>query len=129
VTTASRRARRPSAPLSLSKSLLTTGGAQAKQRRSISRLHDDELSCILPVLPLKDLSQLVRCSRRFNAAAKKERSFGRHLHCFANGVPLVSSVLSHHVTSIRVWRHHGASARIMFDSLRLLRQLPSCPSW
>jgi hypothetical protein len=62
-----------------------TGAAAADEAaygnhpQSISRLHDDELSCVLTFLSLKDLTQLVRCSRRFNAVARKERSRELHL--------------------------------------------------
>ena len=74
--------------------------ASANHLRSLSRLHDDELSCVLSFLLLMDLSQLVRCNRRFNAVAKKERSRGLHLeggeHCAGAAV---SSQPSRHVAA------------------------------
>jgi hypothetical protein len=100
------------------------GGAQTKQRRSIARLHDDELSCVLPFLSLADLAQLVRCSRRFNCVARKEHSRGLHLEGEATIAPLSSSPLSHHVTSVRL--HRRDKSRV-FVSRQTLRHLKDCP--
>jgi hypothetical protein len=74
--------------------------------RSLSRLHDDELSCLLPFLSLSDLAQFVRCNHRFNGVARKERSRGLHLEGGASVAPVPTSVLSHHITSIRMQRHN-----------------------
>jgi hypothetical protein len=81
--------------------------AHALHPRSIARLHDDELSCLLRFLSLSDLARLVRCTRRFNALARKERCRGLHLEGDASVAPLPSSSLSHHVTSLRVRLHRG----------------------
>jgi hypothetical protein len=92
--------------------------------RSIVRLHDDELSCTLAFLPLKDLTVLVRCSRRFNAVAVKERSRGLQLTGGANIAPLLSSTLSHHVVSIHLEHKSNRIAMIPRDTLRQLHGLP-----
>jgi hypothetical protein len=92
--------------------------------RSIARLHDDELSCTLAFLPLKDLALLVRCSRRFNAVARKERSRELQLTGGANIAPLPSSALSHHVASIHLEHKSNRNARITRDALLQLRGLP-----
>jgi hypothetical protein len=66
------------------------------------RLHDDELSCVLPFLSLADLAQLVRCSHRFCFVARKERSRSLHLKGGAIIAPSPSSDLSHHVSSLHL---------------------------
>jgi hypothetical protein len=95
-------------------------------RRSISRLHDDELACVLPFLSLTDLAQLVRCSRRFCAVAHKERSHcrGLHLKGGANIVPPSSSTLKHHVASLHLERPSDYDAPLTRDVLHQLRGLP-----
>jgi hypothetical protein len=96
--------------------------------RSITRLHDDELSCLLPFLSLSDLAQLVRCARRFNAVARKERSRGLELEGGSNIVPLPSSALSHHIISLHLERRRHISAprrRLTRDTLKQLRDLPA----
>jgi hypothetical protein len=100
--------------------------AYANHPRSISRLHDDELSCVLPFLSLTDLSQLVRCSHRFNGLARKERSRGLHLEGDVTVVPLASSSLRHHVTSIHLQRYEDEEAQppVTLATLRELRALP-----
>jgi hypothetical protein len=45
--------------------------AYANDLQSISRLHDDALSCVLPFLSLPELSRLVQCSRRFNGVYRQ----------------------------------------------------------
>jgi hypothetical protein len=65
-------------------------------------LHDDELSCVLHFFPLKDLVQLVRCSRRFNGVARKVRSRSLQLKGDATIVPMPSSALSHHISSLHL---------------------------
>jgi hypothetical protein len=97
--------------------------AYANHPRSISRLHDDELSCVLAFLSLSDLALLVRCSRRFNAVARKERDRGLRLEGDASIAPLVSSSLRHHVSSIRVHRRQSNE----FVTLHTLRLLKDCP--
>jgi hypothetical protein len=93
--------------------------------RSISRLHDDELSCVLPFLALKDLAQLVRCSRRFNGVARKERNRGLRLKGDAAVVPLLlTSVLSHHVSSLHLNHYFSSDAPVTRDTLRRLCDLP-----
>jgi hypothetical protein len=76
--------------------------AYANNPRSISRLHDDELSCVLPFLELTDLAELVRCSRRLNGVARKERSRGLYVWGESLAVPISeSSALSHHIARVR----------------------------
>jgi hypothetical protein len=87
-------------------------------------LHDDELSCLLPFLSLADLAHLVRCSRRFSTVLRKRRSLQFHLNCDASVVPMPSSVLTHHVTSIEL-RHRGVDASIVTRSI--LQRLQDCP--
>jgi hypothetical protein len=93
--------------------------------RSLSRLHDDELSCVLPFLSLSQLSQLVRCSRRFNGVARKERSRGLSRSSWASTVPyLLSSSISHHVTSLQLNRRHIVEPAVTRATLVQLRSLP-----
>jgi hypothetical protein len=96
--------------------------------RSVARLHDDELSCVLPFLSLAELSQLVRCSRRFNRLARKERSRGLHVQGDTEvGPSLLSSFLGHHVTSLQLeCCANGVSAvtRAVLNQLRSLKLLP-----
>jgi hypothetical protein len=96
------------------------GTAYANNSHSISRLHDDELSCVLPFLSLADLTRMVRCSRHFNALARKEHSRGLHLEGdAATGiVPLPSSTISHHITSLQL------EYEVTRDTLRQLYGLP-----
>jgi len=98
--------------------------AYAINQQSISRLHDDELSCVLPFLSLPDLAQLVRCSRRFNALARKERSRGLQLKGGSTIVPPSSSTLKHHVASLHLERSSDSDAPLTLDVLRRLRGLP-----
>jgi hypothetical protein len=98
--------------------------AYANNPQSISRLHDDELSCVLPFLSLPKLAQLVRCSRRFNGLARKERSRDLHLEGESTIAPLPSSGLSHHMTSIRLQRFSEARPPVTRTTLRQLRALP-----
>jgi hypothetical protein len=91
---------------------------------SVLRLHDDELSCVFPFLPLADLVQFIRCNRRFNAVARKERSRGLRLEGSSNIVPVASSSLSHHLTSLLLVRHRRSDAPLTLDMLRQLRDLP-----
>jgi hypothetical protein len=100
--------------------------AHTNHPRSISRLHDDELVCVLPFLLLRDAARLVRCSRRFNAVARKERSRGLHVGGNVTVTPLASSSLSHHVTSLHLQRSadaHPPVRRATLGQLRLLPQL------
>jgi hypothetical protein len=99
------------------------GGAQAKQRRSISRLHDDELSCVLPFLSLSELNRLVRCSKRFRTVVTSMRGLGFHLEGGATVLPPPSSVLSKHVASIRL-RRLRTSDVLAQDILRRLKDYP-----
>jgi hypothetical protein len=101
------------------------GGSHAhgNHPRSISRLHDDELSCVLPFLELKDLAQLVRCSRRFNTVARKERSRGLQLEGGPNIAPLSSSALSHHISSLHLAKDRRFMTPLNRDVLRQLRDL------
>jgi hypothetical protein len=92
--------------------------------RSISRLHDDELSCVLAFLSLTDLAQLVRCNRRFIAHARKERSRELCLEGSLNIVPVASSALSHHVASLQSEHKFNGNAMITCDTLRQLHGLP-----
>jgi hypothetical protein len=96
--------------------------AYASHPRSISRLHDDELSYVFSFLELEDLAQLVRCNRRFNDVARKERSRGVHLEGDASIVPPFSSTLSHHATSLHLVS--DSDAPISLDTLRQWRGLP-----
>jgi hypothetical protein len=98
--------------------------AYGNHPQSISRLHDDELLCVLPFLELKDLAQLVRCSRRFNGVARKERSRGLHLEGDASFALPPSSTLSHHVTSLHLHSKLNRSAMVTRDTLRPMRDLP-----
>jgi hypothetical protein len=102
--------------------------AHANNPQSISRLHDDELSCILPFLELADLAQFVRCNRRFNAVARKERSRGLHLESDANPAPLLLSSLGHHVSSLHLERLSPSDAPLTRDILHQLRDLPRLTS-
>jgi hypothetical protein len=70
-------------------------------------VHDDELSCVLPFLSLADLAQLVRCSRRFNGVARKERSRGPQLESDANPAVLLLSAVGHHVSSLHLHCRSG----------------------
>jgi hypothetical protein len=98
--------------------------AYADNPQSISRLHDDELVCVLSFLFLPDLSQLVRCSRRFNGVARKERSRGLELLTSAVTVPsLLSSTLGHHVTVLLLERRREAEAAVTRATLVQLRSL------
>jgi hypothetical protein len=96
--------------------------AEDNPLRSISRLHDDELSCMLPFLPLKDLSQLVRCNRRFIALARKERCRELCLEGSSNIALVASSALSHHVTALHLKRR-ACDALLTRGTLRELRGL------
>jgi hypothetical protein len=87
-------------------------------------LHDDELVCVLPFLSLKDLSRLVRCSRRFHGVVRKERSRELHFRGDATIVPLPFSVLSHHVASLQLEDEFNGNPRITRAVLRRLRDLP-----
>jgi hypothetical protein len=98
--------------------------ADESEERRIERLHDDELSCVLPFLSLADLVQLVRCGRRFNAVARKERSRNFPLEGCATIVPPPSSSLSHHVTSLHLLRHLDSAAPVTRGTLQQLRDLP-----
>jgi hypothetical protein len=95
--------------------------------RSISRLHDDELTCVLPFLPLPDLLMLVRCSRRFRGVVGKERSRGLHIAPAIRSIPtLVRTPLSHHIGSVRLEKRDAADSHIKRSALlqlRMLRQL------
>jgi hypothetical protein len=93
--------------------------------RSIARLRDDELSCVLPFLALPDLAELVRCSRRLNGVARKERSRGLLRSIWASTVPyLLSSALGQHVTSLKLNRRHIAESAVTRATLAQLRSLP-----
>jgi hypothetical protein len=92
--------------------------------RSLSRLRDDELSCVLVFLPLRDLSRLVRCSHRFNGVARKERSRELCLEGGSNIAPVASSALSHHVTALHLGRRRGADAPLTRGALQQLRGSP-----
>jgi hypothetical protein len=92
--------------------------------RSITRLHDDELSCVLPFLALKDLAQLVRCSRRFNGVARKDRSRGLQLEGEASIVSPPSSSLSHHVSSLQLRHRFLLDAPVSPDTRHQPRALP-----
>jgi hypothetical protein len=125
------RSRERDAPQSPRRQLRSTTRAAAAIQaaygdnpQSISRLRDDELSCVLPFLSLRDLAQLVRCSHRFNGVARKESSRRRYLEGEATIVPRPSSSLIHHVTSIRL--HRRDKSRV-FISRQTLRQLKDCP--
>jgi hypothetical protein len=88
--------------------------------QSMSRLHDDELSCVLPFLSLTDLARLVRRSRRLNGVARKERRRGLLRTSLASTVPyLLSSSLGHHVTSLRL-----SDRAVALKTLRHRRSLP-----
>jgi hypothetical protein len=102
--------------------------AYANHPRSISRLHDDELLCMLGFLLLKDLAQLVRCSHRFNGVARKERSRGLHLEGDADIAPLPSSVLRHHVSSLHLDRTFNRDTMVTRDTLQRLHGLPRLTS-
>jgi hypothetical protein len=92
---------------------------------SISRLHDDELLCVLPFLALPDLVQFVRCIRRFNNVVRKERSRGEHLDCAAAIVPsLLSSSLGHHISCLWLERRTDAEPAVTRATLGQLRSLP-----
>jgi hypothetical protein len=78
----------------------------------------------LSFLPLKDLSRLVRCSRRFHGLARKERSRGLQLKGGSNIVPLPSSALSHHVTSLHLERVWDGEAPLTLYTLQQLHDLP-----
>jgi hypothetical protein len=92
---------------------------------SISRLHDDEISCVLPFLSLAELPQLVRCSHRFNAVARKERSRGLPHTSSAALVPsLVSSSLGHHVSSLHLRCREHADEPVTQETMGQLRALP-----
>jgi hypothetical protein len=80
---------------------------------------------VLAFLPLKDLSVLVRCSRRFNNVARKERSRGVYIRPAVRSIPLlVRSSLSHHITSVRVVPESESDAPINRTTLEQLRALP-----
>jgi hypothetical protein len=68
----------PQQLLPVSHAVAAIDAAYGDRPRSISRLHDDELTCVLSILPLEELAVVVRCSRRFNGIARRER--GRALH-------------------------------------------------
>jgi hypothetical protein len=88
------------------------------------RLHDDELSCVFSFLELEDVAQLVRCSRRFNAVARKERSRRLHFKGGANIVPVPSSSLIHHVTSLDLHRIFYRHTPVTLSTLQPLRAFP-----
>jgi hypothetical protein len=101
--------------------------AYANNPHSISRLHDDELLYVLGFLPRKELAELVQCSRRFNAVARKERSRGLHVAGVTTIARLTSSALSHHLTSLHLV-YCGASDAPLTLTLRQLRALRRLPA-
>ena len=102
--------------------------AYANHPRSISRLHDDELACVLPFLALKQLARLVRCSRRFNAVVRKERSRGLHWRGGANIAQGPSSSLRHHISSLHLDRTFNRNTMVTRDTLQRLHGLPRLTS-
>jgi hypothetical protein len=80
--------------------------------------------CVSPFLSLADLSQLVRCSRRFNGVVRRERSRGLQLEGQATIAPFSSSSLNHHVLSIALQRH---SKSRVFVTRQALHNLKACP--
>jgi hypothetical protein len=99
--------------------------AYGNHPRSISRLHDDELTCVLSFLALKDLAQLVRCSHRFNDVIRKKRSSELHIAPTVSSIAaLVYSSLSHHVSSVRLNKRDPCDAHITRATLHQLRSLP-----
>ena len=92
--------------------------------RSTSRLHDDELSCVMVFLRLKEVATLVRCSHRFNGIARKERSRELHMRSDATIAPMTTSPLSHHIISLHLARHVDSKPLLTLSMLRQLRHLP-----
>jgi hypothetical protein len=110
---------------SITRAAAAIDAAYGDRPRSISRLHDDELVSVLAFLHLKDLAQLVRCSRRFNGVARRER--GRELAATPamRSIPaLVRSSLSHHITSVRLEKRDASDSNITRATLQQLRSLP-----
>jgi hypothetical protein len=106
--------------------------AYGNHPRSISRLHDDELSIVLSFLLLKDLALIVRCSHRFNGVARRERSRGVDCDPSVNDIPaLTRSPLNHHIASMGLgWRDASKHVtRAMLHSLRALPQLTKLNLW
>jgi hypothetical protein len=83
---------------------------------------------MIPFLSLADLAQFVRCGRRCNGVARKERSRQLHLQRDARLVPLPSSSLIHHVTSLRLQTPHMIPAYVTRDTLRQLKECPRLAS-
>jgi hypothetical protein len=99
--------------------------AYGNHPHSISRLHDDELACMLSFLSLTDLAQLVCCSRRFNGVARRERSRELAATPVVGSIPpLLRSSLSHHVASVRLEKRDSTAAHITRTTLVPLRSLP-----
>jgi hypothetical protein len=98
--------------------------AYGNHPRSISRLHDDELLHMLSFLALKDLAQLVHCSRRFRHVARKERNRGSEIAPAVRDIPsLVRSSLKRHVASVLL-SESGVGAHVNRATLQQLRLLP-----
>jgi hypothetical protein len=98
--------------------------AHAKQRRSIARLHDDELSCILPFLTLSELSRFACCSRSFKSVVSTHRCLGLTFYGDACVEQIPSSVLGKHVSTIGLRRCGASTAFITRKTLRLLKDCP-----
>jgi hypothetical protein len=95
----------------------TTVGLAASHHSSISRLHDGELSCVLPFLTLSDLARLMCCNRHFNAVVRKERIRELHLESDASIVPHPSSTLRHHVASLHLHSRLDTKVALTRDTL------------
>jgi hypothetical protein len=110
---------------SVTRAAAVIDAAYGNHPRSISRLHDDELACVLSFLSLKELALLVCCSRRFNGVARKERSRGLSLMPTVRSIPFfMHSSLSHHITSVRLGQNDMGDAPITRAMLYQLRSLP-----
>jgi hypothetical protein len=122
--------RQPSRQLrSVTRAAAAIDAAYGDRPHSISRLHDDELACVLPFLSLEDLACLVRCSRRFNGVARKERSRGLEVAPAINSIPsLARSSLNHHITSMGLARCNPLDSHITRATLLQLRSLPQARS-
>jgi hypothetical protein len=76
-------------------------------------------------LTLKDLAQLVRCSRRFRHVARKERSRGLRTAPVIRTIPLFAcDSLNHHISSVRLSKRDASDTHITCFTLHQLRSLP-----
>jgi hypothetical protein len=110
---------------SVTRAAAAIDAAYGNHPRSISRLHDDELVCILPFLDMKDLAVLVSCSRRFNGVARRERSRGVEIApAVRSALLLARSPFNHHIASVWLEKRDTSDLHITRTVLQQLRLLP-----